>query len=84
MNLVMCTCIQSLDYVASRLELAILSGKFRTTKHAQSSIVEYFNFFCTYQLKLVRAALSPGYGYSAPKTSNSSIFRITNLDLHQG
>ena len=41
----MCTCIQNFDSVASHLELAILSGKFRTTEHAQSSAVEYFNFF---------------------------------------
>ena len=31
--------------VASHLELAILSRKFRITEHAQSSAVEYFNFF---------------------------------------
>ena len=41
----MCTCIQNFDSVASHLELAILSRKFRTTEHAQSSAVEYFNFF---------------------------------------
>ena len=41
----MCTCIQNFDSVASHLELAILSGKFRTTEHAQSSVVEYFNIF---------------------------------------
>ena len=44
-NLIMCTCIQNFDSVASHLELAILSRKFRVTKHAQSSAVEYFNFF---------------------------------------
>ena len=37
--------MQSFDSVAHHLELAILSGKFRITKHAQSSVVEYFNFF---------------------------------------
>ena len=41
----MCTCIQNFDPIASYLELAILSRKFRTTEHAQSSAVEYFNFF---------------------------------------
>ena len=40
-----CTCIQSFDFVAPHLELAILSRKFRITEHAQSSVVEYFNFF---------------------------------------
>ena len=30
-NLTMCTCIQSFDSVASHLELAILSRKFRIT-----------------------------------------------------
>ena len=44
-NLIMCTCIQNFDSVASHLELAILSRKFRITEHAQSSAVEYFNFF---------------------------------------
>ena len=43
----MCTCIQNFDSVASHLELAILSRKFRITEHAQSSAVEYFNFFST-------------------------------------
>ena len=42
-----CTCMQSFDSVAPDLELAILSRKFRTTEHSQSSVVEYFNFFCT-------------------------------------
>ena len=41
----MCTCIQNFDSVASHLELAILSGKFRITEHAQSSAVEYCNLF---------------------------------------
>ena len=41
----MCTCIQNFDSIASHLELAILSRKFRTTEHAQSSAVEFFNFF---------------------------------------
>ena len=44
-NLIMCTCIQNFDSVASHPELAILSGKFSITEHAQSSAVEYFNFF---------------------------------------
>ena len=35
----------SFDSVASYLELAILSGKFRISEHAQSSFVEYFNIF---------------------------------------
>ena len=43
----MCTCIQNFDSIASHLELAILSRKFRTTEQAQSSAVEYFNFFST-------------------------------------
>ena len=46
-NLIMCTRIQNFDSVASHLELAILSRKFRITEHAQSSAVEYFNFFST-------------------------------------
>ena len=37
--------MQNFDSVDSHLELAILSRKFRITDHAQSSIVEYFNFF---------------------------------------
>ena len=41
----MCTFMQSFYSVASHLERAILSGKFRITEHAQSSVVEYFNFF---------------------------------------
>ena len=41
----MCTCIQNFNSMASHLELAILSRKFRATEHAQSSSVEYFNIF---------------------------------------
>ena len=41
----MCTCIQNFDFGASYLEFAILSKMFRITEHAQSSAVEYFNFF---------------------------------------
>ena len=43
----MSTCVQNFHSmaIASHLELAILSRKFRTTEHAQSSAVEYFNFF---------------------------------------
>ena len=41
----MCTCMQNFDSIASHLELAILSRRFRTAEHAQSSSVEYFNFF---------------------------------------
>ena len=41
----MCTCIQNFDQIASHLELAILSRKCKTTEHAQSTAVEYFNFF---------------------------------------
>ena len=41
----MCTCIENFDSIASHLELAILSKMFRNTEHAQSSAVEYFNFF---------------------------------------
>ena len=41
----MCTCTQNFDSIASHLELAILSRKFRTTEHSQSSAVEYFHFF---------------------------------------
>ena len=44
-KLIMCTCIQNFDSIASHLELAILSRKFRTTEYSQSSGVEYFNFF---------------------------------------
>ena len=79
----MCTCIQNFDSVASHLELAILSRKFRITEHAQSSVVEYFNFFLRDQFKFVRSAFSPGFGDNASKTSNLlrfSIFRITTLD----
>ena len=41
----MCTYIQNFNSVASHLELAILSRKFRITEHAQSSAVKYSNFF---------------------------------------
>ena len=41
----MCTCTQNFDSIASHLELAILSRMFGTTEHAQSSAVEFFNFF---------------------------------------
>ena len=41
----MCTCVQNFDSIASHLKLAILSRKFRTTEHAQSSPVEFFNCF---------------------------------------
>ena len=37
--------MQNFDSVASHLELAIFSRKFRITEHALSSAVEYFNFF---------------------------------------
>ena len=37
--------MQTFDSVASHLELAIFSRKFRITEHAQSMAVEYFNFF---------------------------------------
>ena len=37
--------MQNFDTIASHLELATLFRKFRTTEHAQSSAVEYFNFF---------------------------------------
>ena len=43
-KLIMGTCIQNFDSIASHLKLAILSRMFRTTEHAQSSAVEYFNF----------------------------------------
>ena len=36
--------MQKFDSIASHLELAILSRKFRITEHAQSSPVGYFNF----------------------------------------
>ena len=42
-NLIICTSTQRFDSVALRLELAILSGRFRITDHAQSSVAEYFN-----------------------------------------
>ena len=44
-NLILWTCMKTVDSVASHLELAILSRKFRITEHAHSSAVEYFNFF---------------------------------------
>ena len=44
-NLIICTCIQSFESVGPHLEFAILSRKFRITEHAQSSVVEHFNFF---------------------------------------
>ena len=67
----MYTCIQNFDSTASHLELAILSRKFRTTEHAQSSAIEYFNFFFDRdQFKFARSAFSPGYGYNDSKTSN--------------
>ena len=67
----MCTCIQNFDSVASHLELAILSGKFRVTEHAQSSAVEYIKlFFYRDQFKFARSVFSPGYGYNASKTIN--------------
>ena len=37
--------MESFDSVAPHPEPAILSRKFRITEHAQSSVVEYFNFF---------------------------------------
>ena len=67
----MCIFIQNFDSIASHLELAILSRKFRTTEHAQSSAVEYFDFFSIeINLRFARSALSQGYGYNASKTSN--------------
>ena len=66
----MCTCIQNFDSVPFHLELAILSRKFRITQHAQSSAVEYFDFFYRDQFKFARSEFSPGYGYNASKTSN--------------
>ena len=51
-KLIMCTCIQNFDSVASHLELAILSRKYRITEHAQSSAVEYFNFSIEINLSL--------------------------------
>ena len=75
--------MQSFDSVASHLELTILSRKFRITEPAQSSVVDYFNFFCRNKFKLARSAFSPRYGYNASKTSNFlrfSIFRITTLE----
>ena len=42
---IMCSRIQSVDSVPSHREIAILSSKFRITEHAQSSAVEYLNFF---------------------------------------
>ena len=66
----MCTCILNFDSVASHLELAILSRKFRITEHAQSSVDEHFKFFYRDQFKFARSAFSPGYGYNASKTRN--------------
>ena len=69
-KLIMCTCLQNFDSIASHLELDILSRKFTTTEHAQSSAAEYFNFFYRDQFKFARSAFSPGCGYNASKTSN--------------
>ena len=44
-KLIMCTCVQNFDSIAFHLELAILSRKCRTTEHAQSSAVDFLNFF---------------------------------------
>ena len=67
----MCSCIHNFDSVASHLELAILSRKFRITEHAQSSPVEHFKlFFYRDRFKFARSVFSPGYGYNASKTSN--------------
>ena len=51
-ELIICTCIQSFDSVASHLELAILSRKSRITEHVQSSVVEYFKFSVRIKLSL--------------------------------
>ena len=67
----MCTPIQSFDPVASHLELVILSGKFRITEHAQSSVVEYFSFFFAHINS--RAAFSPGYGYNASSNATWTV-----------
>ena len=40
----MCTCIQSFDSVASHLELAILSRKFRITEHEHEVLLNILAF----------------------------------------
>ena len=42
--------IQGFDSLALHLELSILSRKFRTTEHVQSSVVGYFNFFLKHSI----------------------------------
>ena len=69
----MCTCIQGFDSLASHLELTILFRKLEISEHAQSSIVDYFNFFSA-EFKFTRSAFSAGYGYKASKTSSLSKF----------
>ena len=66
----MYTCMQSFTVVAPHLKLTILSREFRITEHAQSSVAEYFYFFCRIELKFARSAFSPGYGYNALKSNN--------------
>ena len=83
-NLIMCTCIQNFDSVASHLELAILSRKFRITEHAQSSAVEYFNFFSIeINLSLQDLHFHQVMGIMLQRQViywDFSIFRITTLD----
>ena len=80
----MCTCIQNFDSVASHLELAILSRKFRTNEHAQWSAVEYFNFFpIEINLNLQDLYFHQVMGIMLQKQViywDFSIFRITTLD----
>ena len=83
-KLIMCTRIQNFDSVASHLELAILSRKFRTTEHAQWSAVEYFNFFSMeINLNLQDLYFHQVMGIMLQKQViywDFSIFRITTLD----
>ena len=46
--------MKSFESVACHLELAILSGKFGITEHAQSSVVEYFSFFQQNSLEVLQ------------------------------
>ena len=76
--------MQNFDSIASHLELAILSRKFRTTEHAQWSAVEYFNFFSIeINLNLQDLYFHQFMGIMLQKQViywDFSIFRITTLD----
>ena len=84
--------IESFHSVACHLELAILSGMFGITEHAQSNAVEYFSiFFSRIHVKFYKICILPGYGYKTSKTSNllrffnfSEEHLLTNaIDCHE-